>query len=82
MTKSNQLAGSKLRGIKKIEFMPRSSPPNVFIGVQSEDPPGFHFDKLSVASPVEPPLKACGKDGLREGANSTQQAAENSTRLD
>ena len=27
--------------------------------------PGFHFDKLSVASPVEPPLKACGNDGLR-----------------
>jgi len=24
---------------------------------------GFHFDKLSVASPVEPPLKACGNDG-------------------
>jgi len=27
--------------------------------------PGFHFDKLSVASPVEPPLKACANDGLQ-----------------
>jgi iron(III) transport system substrate-binding protein len=26
--------------------------------------PGFHFDKPSVASPVEPPLKTCGNDGL------------------
>ena len=39
-------------------------------GVQSERlPPGF-------------PLKACGNDGLQEGANSTQQAARNLTRLD
>ena len=36
-------------------------------GVQSENSPGFHFDKLlSVASPVEPPLKACGNDGVRQ----------------
>ena len=26
--------------------------------------PGFHFDKLSVASPVEPPIEAFGNDGL------------------
>jgi hypothetical protein len=44
--------------------------------------PGFHFDKLSVASPVEPPLKACGNDGLWEGANSMEHAGGNSTRLD
>src|SRR5215471_6248257 len=33
-------------------------------GVQSEIAPGFHFDRLSVASPVEPPLKACANDGV------------------
>jgi hypothetical protein len=26
--------------------------------------PGFHFDKLSVESPVEPPIEAFGNDGL------------------
>jgi hypothetical protein len=36
----------------------RGSTPNLL--------PGFHFDELSVASLVEPPLKASGNDGLRE----------------
>jgi hypothetical protein len=58
-----------------------SSPPNVFyrgstmltttlsqvewVGGPVRVSPGFHFDRLSVASPVEPPLKARGNDGVR-----------------
>ena len=43
--------------------------PRMFLsGVQSEHPSGF-------------PLKACGNDGLREGASSTQQAAGVSKKL-
>jgi hypothetical protein len=44
--------------------------PEVLIGGPVPVSPGFHFDKLSVASPVEPPLKACGNDGLRKGSRS------------
>ena len=45
----------------------KASPPNLFIGGPVLSPSGFHFAKLSVASPVEPPLKACGNDGPRRG---------------
>jgi len=37
---------------------PKSSPPNVLIGGPASFPP--------VVSLVEPPLQACGNDGLRE----------------
>jgi hypothetical protein len=42
-----------------LRFVLKASPPNVFIGGPVPNPP--------VASPVEPPLKACGNDGLRTG---------------
>ena len=34
----------------------------------SSELPGFQFGKLSVASPVEPPLETCGGGCAREGA--------------
>jgi hypothetical protein len=67
----NQLPRSKLRGIKKSSLIifSKLSPPNVLVGGPVGISPGF-------------PPKACGNDGLGEGANSTQQAAGNLTRLD
>jgi hypothetical protein len=45
------LPRGKLRVSKKLEFIPRSSPPKVFIGGPVRTSPGF-------------PLKACGNDEL------------------
>ena len=42
-----------------MRFVLKASPPNVFIGGP--------VPNLPVVSPVEPPLKACGNDGLRIG---------------
>jgi hypothetical protein len=64
--------GSKLRGIKKnYETLSQGRHPKCcYRGSSPNIPPGFHFDKLlSVASPVEPPQKACGNDGHREGSD-------------
>jgi hypothetical protein len=45
-------------------FIPRSSPPNVFIGGPVPNPPGFPpFEILRAVSTIER-LKACGNDGL------------------
>jgi hypothetical protein len=61
------------------EIVLKPSPPNVLIG----DPVPKFLDStstpLSVASTVEPPLKACGNDELRIGKLLT---AGNSTRDD
>jgi hypothetical protein len=54
----NELSRSNLTGYQKtaIEFIPRASPPNVLIGGLVPVSP--------VVSPVEPPIRAFGNDGL------------------
>src|SRR5262245_65939787 len=45
--------------------MYRKRHPRMFLsGGPVRNSPGFHFDRLSVASPVVPPLKACANDGF------------------